>query len=1089
MTAPIFVPIDQAARDAIRTLTDRNLGVEAGAGTGKTSVLVSRVAEILRSGRATVDEIAVITFTEAAAAELAGRIRQELEGHLADVNATPEQTARVREALGGLHRAHIETIHAFAGSLLRERPVEARIDPGFEMLDELAAGLQFDAAYRSWQHDLLAGEHPELVRAVNRGFGLKELRRLAEAVNEHRGLLPLAPLSPLRIDLPAEVAAIRTTADTLRKLRPLASNDEKLSVQIDGILAFDERVAVAAADEAWLERVLLDEVPKINKNAGAQRNWADKNDCVVVKATCSALKDALADLELRLRSDALVGVLPFVEAFVAGYEEARRAAGKADFDDLLIWARRLLLTSPEALGHFRERFRVVLIDEFQDTDPVQAGIALLLAGAGSPELAPGTDPLTLALRDGALTVVGDPKQSIYRFRGADIAVYDAIRNGPLAGGDEKLVQNFRSNGRILAFANTLFDRVLTEEAGVQPANTELVACRSLADESRSVVVVHGELLGTAEAIRTEEARLVAATIRLALDEGWLIRDRNTSPELERPLTPGDIAILVPARTQIEILEDALTRLDIPFRNQGGKTFFQRQEVRDLTSLLAAVDDPLDQVSLLAALRSEAFACTDDDIYLYVTADNKLDYRHIGEVGPETVREALAVLRDLHDARRRLSLARLVRLALEQTRLIEIALTGRNGNQAAANLVSLAEQARAFSSAGGNGLRGFVRWLRGQMDADELPEAPATDEAAEAVSIVTMHGSKGLEYPCVLFANIATKPSTRSGPIPDRTRSRLHLSIGSGDYAFTTPDYEPAKELETIQRDAERKRLLYVAVTRARDYLVVPVAAAQKDAGVYLADLLPSLPGPGEAGHPLVHVLDADLLPELPPAQPPTREPAPAVAVAAARAARATWEGDRATTLRTARQELGIRTATGIADEAGPTQLPAIPDETPLIVGSGRANEVGDAVHQVLERVGLDETIQLAPLVEEVAQATGLADRAAEIEQLVAACLSSDAARRARAASACWQELPYTLRTADGFETGRIDLVFREGDHLVVVDWKTDTVTPGQVAAAAEGHRPQAEAYVRALTAATPLPVAEVIFVFPRAPGEQGIHLR
>ena len=1081
MTGAPFVPVDQESRDAIRADLGHSLGVEAGAGTGTTSVLVKRVAEILRTGAATVDDIAVITFTEAAAAELAGRVRQELESHLEPGNSTTDDVERVREALNGLHRAHIETIHAFAGGLLRERPVEARLDPGFEMLDELASGLAFDDAYRAWQRDLLVGEHPELVRAINRGFGLSELRKLGETLNEHRALLPLAPAVVPTIALSAEIAALRTAVDELRELQPLAGGDEKAAPQIDRILAFDDRLAEAASDTEWLERVLLGESPKITKTAGAQKNWADPGACKRAKELFADLQEGVAGLQARLRSEALVGLLPIVERFVLGYEDARRAAGRADFDDLLLWARRLLADSPEAREHFRRRFRVILIDEFQDTDPVQADIALCLASDAEP----GANWLDLPLREGALTVVGDPKQSIYRFRGADIAVYDAIRKGPMAAGEKKLVQNFRSNGDVIAFANEVFDRVLVELEGVQPANTQLVASRSLSDGSRSVVVVHGEPKEKAAEIRAEEARLVAGSIRVTLDEGWPVRDRQT--EEERPLRAGDVAILVPSRTEIEILERALAGLGIPYRNQGGKTFFKRQEVRDLASLLAAIDDPLDRVSLLATPRSEAFACTDDDIYLYVVANGKLDHRHVGDSGPETVCEALSVIADLHDARRRLSLARLVRIVLERTRLVEIALTDRNGAQAAANLVALAEQARSFSAAGGNGLRGFVRWLRGQMDADELPEAPATDEAAEAVSIVTMHGSKGLEYPFVVLANIATRPADRFGAIPERRASRLHLSFGGEGRAFRTPGYDAAKATEKVQSDAERRRLLYVAVTRARDYLVVSVAVAADKAGIYLAELLPSLPGPDTTGHPLVHVLDVGLLPETPEPPPPARPGEVADRVAAARAERGNWQERRSETLRRARAELVVRTATGIADSADPVALPAIPNEAPLVVGSGRAPEVGDAVHQVLELVDLHEPGPLQSLVAQVVLGARLADHAGEIEQLVAACLASDAIRRAREADECRREVPYTLRAADGFESGRIDVVFREGDTLTVIDWKTDSVTPSQVPAVAEGRRPQAEAYARALTTATGLPVGAVVFVFPRAPGEHAVH--
>jgi ATP-dependent helicase/nuclease subunit A len=1071
-----FVPVDQAERDRIRDALDKSLCIEAGAGTGKTTALVSRVVNVLSSGRATVDEIVVITFTEAAAAELAGRVREGLEDAL-EKAADKQERARIHDALSGLYRARVETIHAFCGNLLHERPVEARLDPGFEVADELAARLRFEIAYADWQAQLLSGNSPVVKIATNRGLGLDGIRTVVDQVSRFRELIPLDLPAVVPADIDGFVLGYHRAAGKLRALRGHADNDPNGSEQIDRILAFDDLLREAASDREWLEREILYSAPFVKKNAGAMRHWDDKNNCRAMKTLFVQLRETTEEIQPAMRTEALAGVLPLAEEFVVSEELRRRAEGTADFDDLLNWSRDLLRDSREAREYFRERFKVVFIDEFQDTDPVQAEIALLVTSSDEP----GENLLDLHPRPGALTVVGDPKQSIYRFRRADISVYDAVRNGPLAGAAPQLVQNFRSTSGVIAWVNDVFDRVLVETQGVQPANVPLVpADGKLADESRSICVVRAEPAESADEARRNEAFLIAATIRRAVEEGWPVREPDNS---ERPAEFRDVAILFPARTGLDLFEEALRRSGVPYRVEGGRSFFARQEIHDLSAVLAAVDDPLDQVSLVAALRSAAFGCSDDDLYLHVARGGRLDYRSEASASPDPVREAFEVLLDLHRLRSGASLSRLVRTTVERLRMIEVALAGWDGQQAAANLAKLVDQSRAFSARGGGGLRAFARWLgeqRGGRDAEEAGVSEATDDA---VRLVTMHSSKGLEYPFVALANLGTHPSTRVEPVADRSGHRLHLRISSARNQFATAGFEAAWEGEKEQLEAEELRLLYVAATRARDRLIIPVSFSAKGPGPRLAALLESLPdaeAPVEAVTDGRYVLDPALLSPLAEDEPPAASPPATAEVDAEIAAREEWERERAETAEAAQAELAVHPAT---KDEGDYPIPAAllgADEAPLIAGKELPAEKGEAMHKVLELVDLRHPDDLDEIARSVCTVAGLEEHLDEVLALCHACLKSDALARALRSERQWREVPYTLAVQDGYATGRIDLVFEEDGKLVVLDWKSDSVGPKQVKAAAETHRSQAEAYARALSASTGSAVSEVVFFFPRA---------
>ena len=492
------------------------------------------------------------------------------------------------------------------------------------------------------------------------------------------------------------------------------------------------------------------------------------------------------------------------------------------------------------------------------------------------------------------------------------------------------------------------------------------------------------------------------------------------------------------------------------RAEGGRSFFQRQEVLDLANVLQAIDDPLDQVALVASLRSTAFGCTRrGDLppprRRQPPSTTGVDARRQPRERRATRSRCCATCTT---CRSRVSLAQLVRETLERTRLVEIALAGWDGQQSAANLVKLADRARAFSASGAGGLRAFARWLTEQRASSDEAEANVAEETDEVVRIMTIHASKGLEFPIVALANLGTRPRNDVEPVPDRRAHRLHLRIknrrrrvqdaglrrrvgaregaegGRGQAA-------PLRRGDARARPPDRPGRVEPAEARARcsSTCCRRCPTWDESAAGTLVDGC--------------HVFDRRDAPAAPRRRAARSRPtSSAAAVDAALADRDAWEAARAATVDAARDELEVHPGDGGRGRQPGAGVPrSAPTTQPLIAGGGESPPrlKGEAMHKALELVDLAHPEQLDEIVPAVCLVAGIEDAADEVLELARACLASPVVARALAADELWREVPYTRRVEDGYATGRIDLVFREGDELVVVDWKSDSVGPSQVA--------------------------------------------
>lgn len=1090
MTAA-FQPTDQKARDRIRDSLQETLFVEAGAGTGKTTSLVDRVMSLARSGTATLDRTAVITFTTAAASELRDRIRERLE-RLAGpgpANQLPdEELQRVRRALDDLDRSYIQTVHSFSLVLLRERPLEAGLPPAFETMDAIESDLFFEESWSEWVDWAL--DAPELSAdlelAFSFGLTLGQLREVALAFHQDYDLLETPVFPEVHRPTGTAVSRLKDASGELERLCGYSRTGEgdRLYDHVQELLRSINRLGEGDPVESSAYRSLQRTLP-IRQTRGSQRDWG--TDPVSGSNACAYLKERLNDLhgsvseELgQARLSAFSGILRALQRFTLDSAAERKAQGRAGFQDLLVWARDLLRDNIEVRDHFRQRFSHILVDEAQDTDPIQAEIAMFIAedDPGNGNAARPMHWREVVPKRGKLFVVGDPKQSIYRFRRADVDQMYALRDR-MGGETLRLQQNFRSQRPVLEWVNAAFETWMPE--GFRQADYVPLAPRWQADTDHRMKprVWHlgGEIEGAIAEVRKQEAGAIAGLLAAIADGQWRVLDReateSSGAERYRAATLSDVCILMTRRTGLRTLELAIEEAGIPYRLEGASLIFDTQEIRDLLNCLKAIDDPADQVAIVAALRSPAFACSDVDLLRFSGAGGSFDYLAVpdpvadGEDNP--VSRALDTLRRFHEQRMWKSLAWLADGFIRDRMLMQAAMDQPRTREQWRRYRFMVDQARAFAEAGGDSLRAFLQWVdRQAAEGARVNETPAPETDEEAVKIMTVHASKGLEFPVVILMGLNSPPrANRPRVIFDRSCGAAEVSVGPENARFETAGYPQMLDVERQMGEDERVRLLYVATTRARDHLLLSMYRGSTGGGKSDADQIASI-FEGRDGL-------WETAPEV-----PSHSPASAPEPGNSRDVgdhsleeRGKW--------RRRREELLARQ--GRPFSVGATALARVTKEEPRTEEPwrrGRAGTaLGRAVHSVLQTIdlvtggGIDDTARAQ------AAAEGIPGRWSEVARLVRVAVESPVVRRA---TACrfWREAPVAVPVGDGVLEGFIDLMFEENGGLVLVDYKTDAVDSSNIDEALSRYRIQGGAYAMAVQRTTGMPVTEVVFLFLHA---------
>ena len=813
---------DAEARRAVVDDLDRTLFLEAGAGSGKTSCLVDRFLALVESGVAA-DHIAAITFTEKAAGELVDRIRGELE------RRTREGSVSCSDALSVLDRAAIGTLHSFAQRILTEHPIEAGLPPRITVVDEIASQVAFEDRWDEYVDELLddpAMEQP-LRLLLASGGKLDHLHDVAlvfdanwDLVADRAGLQP--PTVP-----PLDVSGLLTKLEEVAALgEHCTSSTDKLLAHINGpVQEFTQRLREAVDDDTRLELLTA---AKLVRSYGRKSNWLS----IGIDVVKGRLAELQADCEV-LRRNVQEAVLQVLASSLADFTvrgaEARRRAGELEFHDLLVLARAVLRDADQGPGvraALAARYQRLLLDEFQDTDPIQVELAVLIA---SDDPAAGQkDWWTVATEPGRLFFVGDPKQSIYRFRRADIGMFLKARD-ELVGSCEALTQNFRTVRPILEWVNATFASLIQEVPGSQPAYLPLLPVRGAPGIGPPVAFVGTEHDGklNADQLREAEAADVAGTIRRAVRERWSVGERGPDGnDTWRSARWSDIAVLLPARTSLPFLERALEAAEIPYRAETSTLVYGSREVRELMLVARALDDPTDSLSVVAALRTPGFGCGDDDLFTWRRRyGGRWDHQGpVPEGAPPDHPVALGIawLRELHRERLWLSPSQVLERILRDRRFFELGAAERRPRDLWRRLRFVLDQCRAWEEAGGVTLRQYLRWVEGQSaEGSRVVETVLPESDDDAVRILTIHGAKGLEFPIVVLSGLTTEMRAHSRGVEVRfpLTQGWAIKLGKG---MSTTDFEHTTPLDEQMDRHERLRLLYVATTRARDHLLVSV---------------------------------------------------------------------------------------------------------------------------------------------------------------------------------------------------------------------------------------------------------------------------
>lgn len=861
--------------------TDKNVSVTAGAGSGKTTILVERYLKIILEQRIDVRRVLAITFTEKAAAEMTERVSAMLRERLAR-ETNPARRARLLDLRERLNSAQISTIHAFCARILREFPVASGIDPDFSVLSEFQQELFVNEAMEEvfseldqqtletpysredWKELLrqvpVALLKQALAAALPHPYEMKQLRQRFAEQSDHQLLGRLQELFFRRLESALDTRNLLAAAlPLMAQIDAAPVSRAALTGRGQQAFALIEKFLSLQSPETdpvnfWQQCLDLSQLMvtsegqpfKIPSGIGKKEDLGEAYEPVkqlseAIHPLARFAGEGFTAVPGRVDSlclDALRKILFLHEQVEARYREKKEERGMLDFEDLQWLALEMLKEHPTVRNTLRNRYRYVMVDEFQDTNDLQWDIISLL-GELEGELQPDK-----------FFVVGDPKQSIYGFRNADVRVFQRVKD-VFAGkhpdpeaypGNVVLEESFRFLPSLNDFVNFLFGKILQKE----PENPFAVGYERLSTRREALdpgrielALLHKDEIKNRPAASQED--YIASAIRDLLENagaenGAKVYRRRQGREEPHPIRPGDVAVLIPRRTHLLELESKLRQYGIPFKTVGGVGFYRRQEIFDVYHLLRLLDNPDDDLAFAAVLRSP-FAGISDPGLFYLSLQKRFyeSYRQtLAKIedfspfpGPD--RRQLSLFREQlsrwENRRDRLSLSRLLGEIFDESFYRTTVAAEWNGEQLLANLDKIVEMAREYEQSGFMSLGDFIDSLHQTITLDPREgEAQIALEDEGTVKIMTVHQAKGLEFPVVFCPYLQQTPRGESAKARFDSDEGLALKIRDpqNGYKETAPFlYEWIDYRQRQKQLAELRRLFYVSVTRARDrvYLV------------------------------------------------------------------------------------------------------------------------------------------------------------------------------------------------------------------------------------------------------------------------------
>lgn len=825
----------------------RSVCVVAGAGTGKTHILIAKYIDLLERGYSP-NDILAMTFTRKAASEMRERVEVELEKRVS------ESPSRWRCIMDEFIWADISTFHSFCLKVLHEFPIEANVDPDFIIIDELQAKRLLEEALDACIHSPSRKSYKSICRLLfdtdewhvkeylrelyrNRLFAEEFFKELDKDDREIVGRWN-SQFCEFQRDLFCIIQSNRELWDIINELHRHASNCKKDKDAAMKYLRSIEPHLVELIEQKSPDAFLfaLNELSGIKGrvNMGSSANWKPED--------LKSVRDSYVRLQLFFTVNRpLLEILPGDESFLKytliflrdlreafreylkNADDLKGKIGGIDFNDMIYAAYRLFRDHSDlAQGHFHDRYRYILVDEFQDTDPIQCKIIWTILG-------------NLDEASDRLFIVGDPKQSIYLFRDADVALFKEMQEIIHKGLKGKIVPldiNFRSAPEIVYFVNYLFSQIFSSsskpwEFGYDPLE---VSSERINDHG-SVELLLSPSAGGSQERAQKEAEMMARRIQniIEIEKREIYWDKcKNKLSSSRPAQYSDVAILLQRRTNLYYIERALQKYGIPYHVSSGLGFYERQEIIDLFNLLKFLDNELDDIALYGVLRSPYFGISDGQLY-------KIAKPGIGSLWSRIrmgirqnesveVKQAVGLLEDWLSRAHLLPVADLLHRIIESSKIYAVYGGLDDGDRIIANLEKFLQIARDAQKQGMTSITDFVSDL--ELLIEEVPmegEGQIDAENENATKIMTVHASKGLEFPIVVIPEMASKGG-RDHPmlmVDETLGIGLRVPDPTNEYKLRdTFQLQILKARRDEKSEAERKRLFYVATTRAKDHLIL-----------------------------------------------------------------------------------------------------------------------------------------------------------------------------------------------------------------------------------------------------------------------------